>query len=336
MKAAVYPGAGKPITIEVLPDPKPGPDDVIVKIHRCGICGTDLHMTEGHQWQFPPGAVPGHEYAGEVVELGANVTQLRKGDLVTALPSTGCGKCEACQRGNYALCHGAPGVMGGYADYNRVPASVAVKLPRTLSLADGALIEPLAVGLHGVRVSQITPGDRVLVLGAGAVALCAIYWARRLGAGRIVAMSRSDRRKPMAIDMGADAFIAYGDTESQEVVEALGGPPDIVFECVGSPGFVGKSIQHAKVYGKVVSLGFCTAPDPIVPAVASYKGVAMQFIVGYTLKEFHFIADVMDKGHVDPKILISNVIALTKLPEMFAHLRGPNSETKVHVAPTPQ
>src|SRR5262249_40733038 len=119
MKAAIYPGAGKAMVIEDVPDPTPGPDDVIIKVHRCGICGTDLHMTEGHQWQFSANTIPGHEYAGEIVEVGANVAGLRKGDLITALPSTGCGACEACRQGNFPLCHSAPGVMGGYAEYNR-------------------------------------------------------------------------------------------------------------------------------------------------------------------------------------------------------------------------
>ncbi len=158
MKAVVYHGAGKPLALETLPDPEPGPDDVIVRVHRCGICGTDLHMTQGHQWDFPSGTVPGHEYAGEIVEVGSNVANFRKGDLITALPSTGCGHCEACYRGNLALCHNAPGVMGGYAELMRIPTSVAIKLPSTLSLADGALIEPLAVGLHGTRLSQHPAG----------------------------------------------------------------------------------------------------------------------------------------------------------------------------------
>ena len=111
---------------------------------------------------------------------------------------------------------------------------------------------------------------RVLVLGAGSVALCAIYWAKRLGAGRIVAMSRSARRRAMALEMGADTFIHYGDNEIDEVAEALGGPPDIVYECVGNPGFVMKGIQHVRTLGQVVSMGFCTAPDQIVPALAGF------------------------------------------------------------------
>src|SRR5512139_593829 len=106
MQAAVYKGGGKPIQIETLPDPQPGPNQVLLKVHRCGICGTDLHMTAGHPtFDFPANLVPGHEYAGEIVEVGANVTHLQKGDLITALPSTGCGRadCEACSRGNIAL-----------------------------------------------------------------------------------------------------------------------------------------------------------------------------------------------------------------------------------------
>lgn len=331
MKAAIYPGGGKPITIEDVPDPTPERDEVIIKVHRCGVCGTDLHMTEGGAFEFPHGCTPGHEYAGEVVELGAGVSTLRKGDIITALPSRSCGRCEACARGNPVLCRNAPGTMGGFAEFNRVPASMAITLPSALSLADGALIEPLAVGLYGVRLAAMEPGERVLVLGAGSVALCAIYWARRFGAGRIVAMSRSERRKPMALAMGADAFVQYGADELKEAAEALGGAPSLVFECVGNPGFLGKAIQHAKVYGKVASLGFCTSPDPILPAMAGYKGVTLQFPVGYSLQDFQHVAEVMDKGHVDPKALITSVAPLNNLPDTLAKLRGPNAETKVHI-----
>ena len=333
MKAAVYRGAGQPLALETLPEPEPGPNDVIIEMHRCGICGTDLHMTEGGPWQFPPGTVPGHEYAGKVIECGSNVTQLKQGDLVTALPSTGCGHCEACYRGNLALCHKAPGVMGGYAELMRIPAEVAVKLPSTLTAADGALIEPLAVGLYGVRLSRIQPGDRVLVLGAGSVGLCVMYWARRMGAARIVALSRSERRARAATAMGADAFIRYGQNEVETAAAALGGRPDIVFECVGSPGFLTKAVEHVRDFGQVISMGFCTAPDQLVPAVTGFKGVSLRFPVGYALKDFEYVAAVMDKGHVDPKMLITSVISLSELPDRFEALRGPGNETKVQIRP---
>ena len=113
--------------------------------------------------------------------------------------------------------------------------------------------------------------------------------------------------------------------------KALGGSPQFVFECVGAEGMLSKAVMHAAQFGKIVSLGFCTSPDAIIPGIASYKCVSMQFAVGYSMKEFLYIADQMDKGHCDPKAIITNEIALTDLPNMFDVLRGPNNETKVHV-----
>jgi (R,R)-butanediol dehydrogenase/meso-butanediol dehydrogenase/diacetyl reductase len=335
MKAAICYGSGRPLVVEDRPDPVAGPDDLVIRVRRCGVCGSELHLNEGPPREFPGGVVLGHEFSGEVVGIGAKVTGFRMGDRVTAVPVKGCGRCEACRRGNYILCPQAVPLMGGFAEYMTLPASVAVKLPDRLSFADGALIEPLTVSLYGVRVSRIQPGDRVLVLGAGTIGLGAIYWARRLGADRIVAMSRSGRRAKMALAMGADAFVPYGDSEADEVVEALGGAADIVYECVGSPGFLSKSVQHARLYGQVISLGFCTSPDPITPSQASFKAVTLQFPAGYSLKDFRYVARAMKAGHVDPTTMVSSVVPLDAFPEMFDRLQGSNDETKVHVAPVP-
>jgi len=339
VKAAIYPGDGKPIVIENIPAPEPGPDDVLVRVHRCGICGTDLSMTRGGVWDFGRGVQFGHEYAGEVIEVGRNVSRIKVGDNIAVLPSVACGECEACRsHGNNVLCGESPALASvGFAELAKVPASVATLLPSTLSMADGALIEPMAISLYGTKMAHIQPGDRVLVLGGGTVALYATYWARRLGAGRIVVMSRSSRRKDLAIRMGADAFIPFGDNEVGEVMEALGGAPQVVLECVGAEGMLTKAVMHAAQFGRIISLGFCTSPDPIIPGMASYKCVSMQFAVGYSMKEFIYIAEMLNRdrlfggGHSDPKEIITNEIALDDLPAMFAALRGPNMETKVHV-----
>jgi len=330
MKAAIYPGGGGAIAIEDIAEPAPGPGEVLIKVHRCGICGTDLSMTRGETWDYGPGQF-GHEYAGEIVALGKGVEGLKLGGRIAVLPSGSCGHCAGCAGGNPVLCGEGGSVMAGFSEYALVPQANAIALPDTVSLSDGALIEPLAISLYGVRQSQMTPGDRVLVLGGGTVALYAIYWARRLGAGRIVAASRSERRRAMCLAMGADAFVTFGDDELGEVVDALGGPPDVVFECVGAPGMLTKSVMHARKYGRVVSLGFCTQPDPVMPSLASYKCVTIQFLVGYTLKDFQFIADRFDAGHVDPATIVTNQVPLIQLPETFSALRGPNEETKVHV-----
>ena len=275
-------------------------------------------------FDFGSGVQFGHEYAGEIIEIGSNVSNFKVGENIAVLPSVACGTCPSCKTRPDSAMH-------GFAELARVPVSVATRLPSVLSMNDGALIEPLAISLYGVRLSQIRPGDRVLVLGGGTVALYAMYWARRLGAGRIVAMSRSDRRKALSLEMGADTFIAYGDNETEEVIEALGGAPDIVYECVGAEGMLHKAVMHAAQFGKIISLGFCTSPDTVIPAIASYKCASMQFAVGYSMREFLYIADQMDKGHCDPKAIISNEINLDALPAMIDTLRGPNSETKVHV-----
>jgi (R,R)-butanediol dehydrogenase/meso-butanediol dehydrogenase/diacetyl reductase len=333
MKAAVFRGAGKPLAVETLDDPKPGRGELVLKVHRCGICSSDLHMTSGHAFDYAPGSVMGHEYAGEIVELGAGVEGFRKGDLITAIPAAGCGHCEACAEGNWYLCPNTTGAMGGYGQYMKIPAAAALKLPGALSMADGALVEPMAVGRYAVRGTNLRAGDRILVLGGGPVALAVIFWARRLGAGRIVAASRSERRAAMTLAMGADAFVQSGEAERQEFVEALGGAPDIVFECVGVEGQLQRAIEHVRIFGQVVSMGFCTSPDAFLPALAGMKSVRLSFPTGSTLRDFQQVADLWDAGHADPKMMITSETSLDDLPTVFEALRGPNDETKVHITP---
>jgi len=331
MQGAVFNGAGRPWTIETLPDPEPQVGEVVIKVCRCGICGTDLHMTSGSDWDFPAGTVLGHEYAGEVIAIGSGVEGIKTGDRITALPAAGCGHCDACRAGQVLLCRSMQGYIGGFAEYLRAPAVSAVELPQSLSFADGALIEPLAVGLHGVALASIKPGARVLVLGGGSVGLGAIYWARRLGAGRIVAASRSRRRAEMAGTLGADAFVQFGDNEVGEAQEALGGAPDVVLECIGEVGMLGKAVEHIRSDGTIISLGFCTKPDPVIPGVATFKQVRMIFSMAYTLAEFEQVARALDAGHVEPRAMISETISLETLPSMIEQLRQGTNQTKVHV-----
>jgi (R,R)-butanediol dehydrogenase/meso-butanediol dehydrogenase/diacetyl reductase len=333
MKAAVCYSSGKPLALEDRPDPSPRPGEVVLRVERCGICGSELHLNDGPPREFPGGLVMGHEFAGEVVALGPGVDGLSIGERVAAYPAVGCGACPACAAGNQILCQTGMRLLGGYAEYATIPAVAAIPLPDGLTPADGALIEPLTVSLYGVRQAALKPQARVLVLGAGTIALAAIYWARRTGAGRIVAMSRSVRRAEMAELMGADAFVAYGEAETAQAAEALGGSADAVFECVGSPGFLGKAIAHAGLIGDVISLGFGTAPDPIVPAAAGFKGVSLKFPVGYSHEDFRYTAETMLSGHIDPKAMISTTVDLAALPAKFEELLGPNSDTKVQVAP---
>jgi (R,R)-butanediol dehydrogenase/meso-butanediol dehydrogenase/diacetyl reductase len=231
------------------------------------------------------------------------------------------------------FCSSLRPVIAGFAEYAVVSAEGSAKLPTSLSLADGALVEPLSVGLHGVALADLQPGSRVLVLGAGSVGLAAIFWARNLGAGKIVASSPSTKRAAMAIAMGADAFETLGDGGAARIADALGGPPDVVFECGGVVGLLGKSIELVKPNGTIVSLGFCTSPDPVLPSFATLKQVTIKFSFTYTLDEFQHCVDVYDRGHVDPTMMLSEPVSLSAFPTMLEALRAGSSHTKVQVDP---
>ena len=333
MLAAVCHVSDQPLVIEQRPMPEPGPGEVLVRIERCGICGSELHSADGPARSFPGGLVFGHEYAGRVVTLGDGVDGLREGDLVALYPAVGCGSCAACQRGNAILCPKASRLLGGYAQYACIPAEAAIALPAGLTAADGALVEPLAVSYYGAKSARFTGDERVLVLGAGSIALAAAYWAKRLGAARIVVMSRSTARADMAKAMGADAFVAYGENELREVADALGGAPDVVFECIGSPGFLGKAIDHAAPFARVVSLGLSRAADPVLPIAAGMKDLTITFPVGYSIEDFRHVAQTMLEGSIDPKHMITSVVPLANVPEKFAQLLQGHADTKVQIAP---
>jgi 2-desacetyl-2-hydroxyethyl bacteriochlorophyllide A dehydrogenase len=337
MKAAYFKRVGLPLEIRSVDDPTPGSGEVVLKIHRCGICGSDLHMTDGHAPHFtlPENSTLGHEFAGEVVAVGKNVERLKIGDAVTALPFTGCGQCATCLAGKPNFCAQFKGAAGGFAQYAVVAERVATKLPATLSMEDGALIEPMAVGLHGVALAKIRPGARVLVIGAGPVGLAAIFWARRVGAGRIVATASSRRRESLARHLGADDFVVplAGQDLAALAADSLQGPADVVFECAGQEGLIAQSIHCVKPQGDVVVLGFCTVPDQFVPAAAVWKEVRIQFAVTYSMQEFEHVANVFDAGHVEPRMMITDRISLDALPDAFEALRSRTTQCKVMVNP---
>jgi len=322
MRAIFFERAGISLRLISMAVPDPNPGEMVVKVHRCGICGSDVHLT-AEPGYYPENSVIGHEHAGEVVALGKGVEGFKIGSRVTAMPAAGCGACLPCLSGQFLLCErGAANYPGGFADFVRVSASSSLRLPDTLSLADGALVEPLSVGLHGVAMAAVKPGARVLVTGAGSIALAVIFWARRLGAGKIAVISRSKRRADMAIQMGADAFVQAGETEIGEVRAALGGAPDVVFEAIGVSGALGQCINHVATNGKIVSLGFCTKPDGILPSLSTFKQVTLVFAMAYSLREFQYCADTLDRGALEASAMVNRTIRLEEVPEVIESLRG--------------
>lgn len=336
MKAAVFQGVGKPLAVEERPEPVPGPGEAVIKVGRAGICGSDLHMTAEAGSLVTPGTIIGHELAGEVVALGKGVTTLRVGDRVAPMPFVGCGHCAACEDGRPHHCAQARiDVVTGFSQYSRVGAKDCIVLPPELTDEDGALIEPLAVGLQGVRKAQMPIGCRALVLGAGPIGLASAFWARRLGASRVAVMAHSRRRERFARDFGATHFIAQSEVSDPgaAINDALGGSPEVVFEAVGVAGSVGKAMEYVAQRGTIIALGFTSEPESYSCTVAIMKEVRLWFSMVYEKRDFQYTAEVMAAGERAPRAMITDTVSLEAMPAKFESLRGHSADCKVMVAP---
>jgi (R,R)-butanediol dehydrogenase/meso-butanediol dehydrogenase/diacetyl reductase len=337
MKAAVFKELKKPLVVETVPDPTPGPNDVILKVGRCGICGSDLHISEDPVFGVPPGVVLGHEYSGEVVEVGREVKQFKTGDRIAAFPLESCGKCGPCLMGERSLCRVRFAVGGGgYGQYSKVEQHQCIPIPASVSLADAALVEPMAVGLHAVNVSHIRSGARVLVIGAGPIGLTTVFWARRMGAGKIAVTASSRTREGLAMEMGANAFIdpQAGLRDSIRLTnEALGGPPEIVYECVGKVGLVQRCVEHVAPRGNVVIVGLCTAEDHYQPFTVVQKQCSIIPSAFYEVRDFNTSLDVLEAGDTKPEEMVTDNVNLANMPAAFEALKHRTHQCKVLVEP---
>jgi (R,R)-butanediol dehydrogenase/meso-butanediol dehydrogenase/diacetyl reductase len=322
MKALLYKVAGQPLVVESLPDPVPGAGEVIVRVSHCGVCGTDLHSTSGHGMQLPADSQLGHEYAGEVVALGKGVEHLKVGDNVAAIPVVGCGACEACKTGIDVLCSQWRGYGAGLAQYARVHERGAIQLPKTVSLADGALVEPLAVGARAVRLANPGRHSRVLIIGPGPIGLSVLFWLRQRGVENIVLLATSNRRQKLAAGVGGTSFVIESDAAAEEIRSVLGAAPDLVFEAAGTPGVFSRAIDLVKPQGTIIALGFCMQPDTIVPAMALMKDVTIRWSITYTREDYQACADALDRDGDAARAMVTDIVGLDAAPVAFENFRG--------------
>jgi (R,R)-butanediol dehydrogenase / meso-butanediol dehydrogenase / diacetyl reductase len=310
-----------------VPDPEPGADEMVLRVRACGICGSDLKAYT----HFPAGSILGHEFCGEIAALGPDVgAHWRAGQLVAAMPLSSCGRCRWCLGGEPAHCErvdllGLGTTPGGFAEYIRVSAALAVPLEDSVGNL-GALIEPLAVGLHAVAASDLQPGDRVLIIGGGTVGAAVAVWARRLGAADVVVSDPAESRRDAAGRFGASG-----------VHDPMEGPPasgfDVVFECVGAPGMVQTAIDATAVRGRVVIAGVCMVPDQIVPVAAVLKELQMRFAVYYRPNEFRAAAALVGAGGTEVNAFVSRTVSLEGVNGAFERLLSSSNEGKVLVTP---
>ncbi len=335
MKAAAFKEKDRMGVIDVA-KPKPAADEVVLKVHNCGICGSDLHACQ-YGLGLKPDTVMGHEFAGEIHELGAGVGGFRTGERVTSLPYIACGKCEACLRDDGMHCTDMRGLglgqlPGAYAEFVLCGAGSLLRLPDNVSSREGALVEPLSVGLHGVNRSSLGPGSTCVVMGAGPIGLSTLLWCKAKGAATVVVSELAPGRTELAMKLGATAVVNPSrESPARKVKELTGRPPEIVFECIGVKSTLGAAIEMAGMRGQVVVLGACMEPDQIVPLTCILKEVSINFVLAYNRAEFQETIDALASGRIDAKPMITDVIKVDEVPAMFDALKRPGSRAKVMV-----
>lgn len=338
MRAAVFKEMGKPLAVETIANPECGPNDLILKVKTCGICGSDLHMTEPTSiMPLPSGAVMGHEFAGEVVEIGSALKgRWKAGDRVAGFPYLCCGEHVPCLNIGIGggMCAKGKGIglgqsHGAYAEFVRISSSGAHPLPQSVSWQEGAMVEPLAVGLHAVDMGRMNRGDTVLVIGAGPVGLAVMLWAKFLGARHVIVSERAETRAKMAARFGATDVIDAAKPLTPQVEAIAGKGPDLIFECVGVPGLINETMMMAPRGAKIVIAGVCQSPDTIMPLVGIMKELNLQFVLGYRPADFDYVIEMIAKDRVDVSQMVTDTITLDQLPAAFEALRKPTHQCKV-------
>ncbi len=327
MKAVVV-GDGGALRVESLPDPTPAPGELVLRVAACGICGSDLALLA--RGLLPRGAVMGHEFCGEVMDSAHG---FRAGERVCALPMLSCGSCARCRGGLGAYCErqrilGTGDASGAFAEYVVVAAHEAVRLPASLGAVAGALIEPLAVALHAVRVGRVRRGDTCLVLGAGPIGLGAVLWARHFGARQVVVCERAEARRRLAERLGASAAVSPEDLAVARE-RLLPGGASVVIEAVGAPGMVQRALESLRFRGRVVVAGACFGADSFEPMPALGREASLHFVLAYEKDDFQYAIDAIAGGRVDPLPMVTAQSGLEAIPAAFGELSRPSLHGKV-------
>ena len=258
MKAAVYRRPGV-ISVEERAPPTIRPDEVLLRVRYCGICGTDLHMALDGWGQ--PDSILGHEYSGIIVAVGDDVVGWHVGQTVVAQPAISCGQCQYCLMHRPSLCVNSTEIgmntyQGAFAEYKSVAAKDLLPVPENLTAREAALCEPLAVALHGISRSVVTPGMRVLVNGAGPIGLLVIAVLASRGYKDIVACEPFERRRKLALQVGAARAVAPDELSIPSLPIRLAKQPvDMVYECSGKSDAVERSLGNLAKGGMLVLMG---------------------------------------------------------------------------------
>lgn len=348
MRAARYHGQEDVHVEEVDVPAGPEADEIRLSVTACGICGSDLH-----EYTAGPVAIPdddphpvtgetlpvplGHEFAGEIAEVGADVDDLSAGDPVTVNPLLYCGECRHCVAGHYNRCEsggfiGLSGGGGGLAEEVVVSREKAVRLPDALPVEYGALAEPFAVGFHAVRTSPVAPGDSVAVYGAGPIGLTVIQAARAAGADTVYAVEPQDTRRDLAGAVGADGTLDPTATDTVAQIHGRAGGVDVSFEVAGVEQTLQDAVTATTAGGHTTVISQFEGAVEVDPNVLVMGERSLDGTLAYeggprSDEEFGPVVGMFASGALDPEPLVSSRIPLDDVVEDgFEALLDPDRE----------
>jgi threonine dehydrogenase-like Zn-dependent dehydrogenase len=338
MRGSVLRG-GRMVYRDDLPEPAPGPGQVLVAVKACGICGSDLHFARhgddvlaagkqmkgmpdpGDELDLSADVFMGHEFSAEVLEAGPDTDAPAPGTLVTSVPVL------LSQAGPTMIVYSNT-TLGAYAERMVLSAPLLLLIPNGLDVKQAALTEPMAVGLHAVNKSNITPGETALVIGCGPIGIAIIAACKVKGVETIVASDFSAKRRELATVVGAHRTF---DPAKESPFD--GPPPAVVFEAVGAPGVIDDVLRRAPRGTRLVVAGVCMQPDTVHPFFAIAKEINVQFVFGYGLDEFATSLRSIADGEIDVAPMITGEVGLPDVGSAFDELSDPGSHCKILVTP---
>jgi 2-desacetyl-2-hydroxyethyl bacteriochlorophyllide A dehydrogenase len=320
-RVVVYPGQ---IAIETADVPLPGPDEVLVRTHVAGVCGSDVHAAHGRHPFVPLPYRPGHEVVGVIEETGSAVTGATVGQRVIVQPFLPCWACKMCVSGRENLCEnlqffGCGYPQGGMAEHFTLPADRLIPVPDELDDLTAALIEPLATPVHAVRLAGDVTGRSVAVLGTGTIGLFTLAVLRAHGAGTIICTDPNPAKRERAAALGADQTIDAGTPDvAGQVRAALGGSADIVFDCVGIQSSLDQAIAIADKGGTVVVVGVPASAATVPLPVVQDHQIRIQGSATYLPEDYRESADLLSRGIVKSADFVTATRPLDQVAEAFA------------------
>ncbi len=310
MKQQVMTKPGE-IKFQEVPIPEPMLNEVLIRVMRIGICGSDIHVNHGeHPFTKYP-ITQGHEISGEVVSFGANVTDFHEGQKVTIQPQVFCGKCHPCLHGKYNLCENLK-VMGfqttGLAsEYFSIDQSKVTPLPEDMTFEEGALMEPLAVAVHAVNRADEPEGANIVVIGAGPIGNLVAQAAKALGANRVLITDVSDIRLGIAKECSIDYCL---NTKNEDLGEAItkyygSDKADYIFDCAGNDITINQAIKYARKGSRIILVAVFADLAKVDLAVLNDHELTLDTSMMYRNEDFLQAIQLVNKGKIDLSTLIS-------------------------------